>query len=121
MSQVADTDEFIIGDGLLRIVDQVDEIRTLCANFGIRDIVVIQIRTDDEECIKREKGREPRPGDVPVVERLNDFHTHSVPALYAMTSQKGVAHYIISGNSMELDASRFAGGLAAILGMKPIE
>ena len=116
----ADEDEILLGDGLLRSLDQVEAIIKLCRERGITSIVIVEIETSEKELFGREASREKRVGDLPLAERLQDHHDHGVPALREMLAQRAVPvqHFIVSGETMLKDATAFARSIGTIYKMK---
>lgn len=132
MRNLTDEDQVLIGDGVLRKEDQVPEIVNLCKGNGVNRIYAVHVHTPDEECVRRSGLRPPRVGDLPIAERLRDYHEHSMPALQRLLESKLMlsetmddlvrAEYtVVRGHKMLEDAPRFAGALATILGVKPIK
>lgn len=134
MRNLTDEDEVLIGDGVLRKEDQVPEIVNLCRVNGVNRIYAVHVHTPDEECIRRSNSnlRPTRIGDLPIEDRLRDYHEHSMPALQRLLESKlklsetiddlvRAEYTVVRGHKMLEDAPRFASALATILGMKAIE
>jgi adenylate kinase family enzyme len=67
-------------DGFPRVSDQVESLVKIVQDHGIEGVMVVDVETPDEVCIRRAESR-MRPDDKDIRNRLDDYHAFTVPAV----------------------------------------
>lgn len=97
----------ILGDGVLRTVEQWELLAPMWSQYGLGEPVLIYLQLDDEvarDRIRKRQGLEGRSDDLPaaIERRIQLFHEKTMPVIDLFSSHNRAAHVSALGEVDEV-------------------